>query len=130
MIEIICSVHSKYPQSGCTHPCITCYTCYTVCTTWLRLFLHEPNKNCDQSLIVICYLKETSFKHGLKYWSSFMYLPTKFSKTLSYMYIQILNLPLYFFRTLSNILILMHSTLKCIYNIMVLYTGSKRVHIH
>ena len=24
---------------------------YTVCTTWLRLFLHEPNKNCNQSLI-------------------------------------------------------------------------------
>ena len=21
-----------------------------MCTTWLRLFLHEPNKNCDQSL--------------------------------------------------------------------------------
>ena len=103
MIEIICSVHSKYPQSGCTHPCITCYTCYTVCTTWLRLFLHEPNKNCDQSLIVICYLKETSFKHGLKYWSSFMYLPTKFSKTLSYMYIQILNLPLYFFSEVNLI---------------------------
>jgi hypothetical protein len=25
---------------------------YTVWTTWLRLFLHEPNKNCDQSLNV------------------------------------------------------------------------------
>ena len=23
---------------------------YTVCTTWLRLFLHEPNKYCDKSL--------------------------------------------------------------------------------
>jgi hypothetical protein len=26
------------------------YAGYTVCATWLRLFLHEPNKNCDQSL--------------------------------------------------------------------------------
>jgi hypothetical protein len=25
----------------------------SVCTTWLRLFLHELNKNCDQSLIDI-----------------------------------------------------------------------------
>ena len=25
-----------------------------MCTTWLRLFLHEPNKNCDQSLNVLC----------------------------------------------------------------------------
>jgi len=24
---------------------------YTVCTIWLRIFLHEPNKNCDQPLI-------------------------------------------------------------------------------
>ena len=31
------------------------YTGYTVCTTWLRLFLHEPNKNCDQSLIMTIY---------------------------------------------------------------------------
>ena len=23
---------------------------HPMCTTWLRLFLHEPNKNCDQSL--------------------------------------------------------------------------------
>jgi hypothetical protein len=38
------------PQSGCTYPCITRYTGYTVCTTWLSLFLHEPNKNFDQSL--------------------------------------------------------------------------------
>ena len=51
LIEIICSVHSKYPQSGCIHPCVTCYAGYSVCTTWLRLFLHELNKNCDQSLI-------------------------------------------------------------------------------
>jgi hypothetical protein len=29
--------------------------CYTVCTTWLRLFLHEPNKNCDQSLKMFCW---------------------------------------------------------------------------
>jgi hypothetical protein len=30
---------------------ITSIRLYTpVCTTWLRLFLHEPNKNCDQSL--------------------------------------------------------------------------------
>ena len=28
---------------------------YTVCTTWLRLFLHEPNKNYDQSLNVSTY---------------------------------------------------------------------------
>jgi hypothetical protein len=26
------------------------YVDYPACTTWLRLFLHEPNKNCDQSL--------------------------------------------------------------------------------
>ena len=32
------------------HPCVTRYAGYMVCTTWLRLFLHEPNKNCDQSL--------------------------------------------------------------------------------
>ena len=29
--------------------------CYTVCTTWLRLFLHEPNKNCNQSLKTFCW---------------------------------------------------------------------------
>jgi hypothetical protein len=26
--------------------------CYTVCATWLRLFLHGQNKNCDQSLTI------------------------------------------------------------------------------
>ena len=26
---------------------------YTVCTTWLRLFLHEPNTNCDQSWNIV-----------------------------------------------------------------------------
>jgi hypothetical protein len=26
-----------------------------LCTTWLRLFLHEPNKNCDRSLIMTIY---------------------------------------------------------------------------
>jgi hypothetical protein len=26
------------------------YAGYMVCTTWLSLFLHEPNKNCDQSI--------------------------------------------------------------------------------
>jgi hypothetical protein len=31
------------------------YAGYTVCTTWLRLFLHEPNKNCDQSLIIFIF---------------------------------------------------------------------------
>jgi hypothetical protein len=36
---------------GYTHPCLTCVAGYTLCTTWLRLFLHEPNKNSDQSLI-------------------------------------------------------------------------------
>jgi len=50
LIEIIYSVHSKQPQSGCTHPCVTSYAGYPVCTTWLRLLLHEPNKNCDQSI--------------------------------------------------------------------------------
>ena len=49
----LCSVHLKEPQSGCTHPCVSCYAGYTVCTTWLRLFLYEPNKYCDQSLIVL-----------------------------------------------------------------------------
>jgi hypothetical protein len=39
-------------NQGCTHPYVTRYADYTVCTTWLRLFLHEPNKNWDQSLII------------------------------------------------------------------------------
>ena len=30
MIEIICSVHSKYPQSGCTHPCVTRHGVYNL----------------------------------------------------------------------------------------------------
>ena len=35
--------------------CATRYADYTVCTTWFRLFLHEQNKNCDQSLsIFLC----------------------------------------------------------------------------
>jgi hypothetical protein len=32
---------------------------YTVCTTWLRLFLHEPNTNCDQFL---------KYREGQIYW--------------------------------------------------------------
>jgi hypothetical protein len=39
-----------------THPCVTRYVGYTVCTTWLRLFLHEPNKNCDQFLNILLYI--------------------------------------------------------------------------
>ena len=51
LIEIICSVYSKYPQSDFTRHWIARYAGYTVCTTWLRLLLDEPNTNCDQSLI-------------------------------------------------------------------------------
>jgi hypothetical protein len=29
-----------------------------LCTTWLRLFLHEPNKNCDQSLNNLNYVAD------------------------------------------------------------------------
>jgi hypothetical protein len=29
------------------------YVFWLVCTTWLRVFLHEPSNNCDQSLIKI-----------------------------------------------------------------------------
>ena len=38
---------------------------YTVCTTWLRLFLHEPNKNCDQSLIVFSKRSTTDATNGV-----------------------------------------------------------------
>jgi hypothetical protein len=51
LIDIICFAHSKQPQSGCTHPCVTSYAGYTVSTSWLRLFLYGPNKKyCDKSL--------------------------------------------------------------------------------
>ena len=50
---MICTVHSKYPQSGYIHFCITRYAGYAMSTTWLRLFLHEQNKNCDQSLNIL-----------------------------------------------------------------------------
>jgi hypothetical protein len=38
------------------NPCVTRYAGYTVCITWLRLFLHEANKNCDQSLTRFLYM--------------------------------------------------------------------------
>ena len=47
LIEIICSVHSRL-YTPLRNPLR--YAGYTVCTTWLMLVLHEPNKNCDQSL--------------------------------------------------------------------------------
>ena len=40
-------------SSAETQVCLRSYiiaASYTVCTTWLRLFLHEPSKYCDQSL--------------------------------------------------------------------------------
>ena len=37
-------------QSDWAQPCVT-NAGYMVYTTWLRLFLHEPNTNCDQSFI-------------------------------------------------------------------------------
>ena len=46
---------SKEPSF--THSYVTRYTGYTVCTTWLRLFLHGLNKNCDQSLHVLLITK-------------------------------------------------------------------------
>jgi hypothetical protein len=53
---------------------------YTVCTTWLRLFLHEPNKNCDQSLNKPTIKKTTKTKDvcefsGFFQWTS-SYKPT------------------------------------------------------
>jgi hypothetical protein len=43
----------RFIQSGYTHSCVNKYAGYTVCATWLRLFLHELNKNYDQSLNTI-----------------------------------------------------------------------------
>jgi hypothetical protein len=51
------------------------YAGYTVCTsstTWLRLFLHEPNKNCDQSFNIyynshIRHLSRTKFWRFLRH---------------------------------------------------------------
>lgn len=32
---------------------------YSVCTTWLKLLLHQPNTNCDQFLIVVLDIQYT-----------------------------------------------------------------------
>jgi hypothetical protein len=56
-----CSIHEEITSIRLYTPCNprlhgvynlidVIYAGYTVCTTWLMLFLHESNKNCDQSL--------------------------------------------------------------------------------